>query len=785
MAQPADRFFDLLPVVVRAADAKQGNPLRDLLRVMGEQAAVLEDDIRQMYQNLFIETCEPWVIAYLGDLVGYRPVFVPPSAGSDDHGWARLMHPRSAVADRIALSRRKGTFTVLSDLVESASGWPARIEDDQGGALAVGVGVFRLPSWPATRVRPAYQPRLTQAFSLSVLDNDAPLFTPTISSAAGDNEGDSQGDRACPERLTVDMLADLNQYYGPGRSLCLFENGHPIPAGRIEVRHLDDWDADPVGEMIAVDPEMGRVMFPERYRPKHLTASYHYGFAAAIGGGEFPRALPDATPEMSFFRNGHLVGGGVPLLNELRTSASAISQWLRDHLASELLTVDAEDPAAVEALLTTELNKVMQFDSFPVSSLDPDLPLDDEMALLLTQDPRGPMRIRLNRLLLEAWFPDTVRRSFALVRVTATQDTPVIMDAIRELQNGPRPPLTLVLELADSGLYVEPLAIDLRPFHTLVLRASDGCRPTILVPERGADIDDLVISCGGGTKVVLDGLMIGRRAVRVTGNPMEVTVRQCTLVPGWALDEGCSPTAGTEASLVLSDIPLTQPWESEGWSDCPPELLVATCVHIDRSILGSIQVQRDEVDAEPARLELRHSILDATARDAWALAGPHGRAAHANLTVASSTIVGVVRTNAIELAEDSIFFGQVEAARRQVGCIRYSYVPPGSRTPRRFACQPDLAVLNATQAGTDPADAAARVEPRFMDPQLRYGRPDYARLDDISADPCANEILRGAEDESEMGVFHTLYHPQRLDNVRGALREFLPLGWTADITLMS
>ena len=48
-----------------------------------------------------------------------------------------------------------------------------------------------------------------------------------------------------------------------------------------------------------------------------------------------------------------------------------------------------------------------------------------------------------------------------------------------------------------------------------------------------------------------------------------------------------------------------------------------------------------------------------------------------------------------------------------------------------------------------------------------------------------NEILRGAEDESEMGVFHTLYHPQRLDNVRGALREFLPLGWTADITLMS
>ena len=44
----------------------------------------------------------------------------------------------------------------------------------------------------------------------------------------------------------------------------------------------------------------------------------------------------------------------------------------------------------------------------------------------------------------------------------------------------------------------------------------------------------------------------------------------------------------------------------------------------------------------------------------------------------------------IELAENSIFMGLVRVARRQIGCMRFCYVTPGSRTPRRYHCQPDL-----------------------------------------------------------------------------------------------
>ena len=40
-----------------------------------------------------------------------------------------------------------------------------------------------------------------------------------------------------------------------------------------------------------------------------------------------------------------------------------------------------------------------------------------------------------------------------------------------------------------------------------------------------------------------------------------------------------------------------------GWDDCPPELLVPTRIQIDRSITGTIVIQRDEVDAAPHDVE--------------------------------------------------------------------------------------------------------------------------------------------------------------------------------------
>ena len=74
---------------------------------------------------------------------------------------------------------------------------------------------------------------------------------------------------------------------------------------------------------------------------------------------------------------------------------------------------------------------------------------------------------------------------------------------------------------------------------------------------------------------------------------------------------------------------------------------------------------------------------------------------------------------------------------------------------------------------------AHRVEPRFG--SMRYGSPVYAQL---SLD-CAREIAAGASDESEMGAFHDLFQPQRLENLRVRLHEYVPASIDVDIVIAS
>src|SRR5919206_3571202 len=68
------RLYELLPVFYRMRDVERGEPLRALLQVIAEQVNVVEDDIARLYDNWFIETCQDWVVPYIADLIGYRPV---------------------------------------------------------------------------------------------------------------------------------------------------------------------------------------------------------------------------------------------------------------------------------------------------------------------------------------------------------------------------------------------------------------------------------------------------------------------------------------------------------------------------------------------------------------------------------------------------------------------------------------------------------------------------------------------------------------------------------------
>src|SRR4029077_5729042 len=91
-------------------------PLASLLAVIGEQIAVLREDLHQLYDDQFIETCAPWLTSYIGDLIGYRALNgISPQVSS----------PRADVGRTIAYRRRKGTPGILEALAHGVTGWNA------------------------------------------------------------------------------------------------------------------------------------------------------------------------------------------------------------------------------------------------------------------------------------------------------------------------------------------------------------------------------------------------------------------------------------------------------------------------------------------------------------------------------------------------------------------------------------------------------------------------------------------------------------------------------------
>jgi hypothetical protein len=367
-------------------------------------------------------------------------------------------------------------------------------------------------------------------------------------------------------------------------------------------------------------------------------------------------------------------------------------------------------------------------------------------------------------------------QAFTLYRIGENETYQRIAQALAQWQQDQ--PQHAVIEFAQSGVWVEPIGIVLADHQSLQLRAAERARPVLRLIDWQTDLPDaLTVTLGEGSRFTLDGVLVTGRPVQILGAgdregavPVcdgEVVIRHCTLVPGWGVDCDCEPRRPAEPSLEITN--------------------VRARVRIEHSIVGAIRIHEDEVRLDPIALCISDSIVDATSGERQAIAAPGASWAHVLLTIARCTVFGIVDVHAMPLGENCIFSGCVNVARRQIGCMRYCFVPVGCRTPRRHRCQPD-GVIAAVRARI-PDDAAKqaseiesetmRVEPQFN--AVRYGRPDYAQL----AFGCAVEIARGADDESEMGVFHDLYQPQREANLRTRLSEYTPAGTDVGIVFAS
>jgi hypothetical protein len=182
-------------------------------------------------------------------------------------------------------------------------------------------------------------------------------------------------------------------------------------------------------------------------------------------------------------------------------------------------------------------------------------------------------------------------------------------------------------------------------------------------------------------------------------------------------------------------------------------------ISIQRSIVGALRVE------EVVTASVADSVVDATSRTNVAYSASDGAGAGGALTLEGCTVVGKIHAGLLTLVSDSIVWaglasGDAWAAplvadRKQAGCVRFSYLPMASVTPRQFQC------LEQGEGAPQPVFYS-----------LRYGDPGYAKL----LPSTDNAIRQGADDGGEMGAFHFVLAPQRETDLRVRLQEYTPAG---------
>ncbi len=329
MSYDPDKLYNLLPAIHRIRDIEQGEPLRQLLQLITGQVGILEEDLDQLYDNQFVETCAPWVLPYIGDLIGYRSLH-PISPDQ--------LTPRGEVANTMGYRRWKGTAFVLEQLARDVTGWNARaveffqllgwtqfmnhlrltnyyapdlraweslerlgsafettahtidVRQVERGAgryniPQVGIFLWRLGAWrlhdsPAVRID-------DRRFLFNPSGANLQLFTRPQTEKSITHLAEPINVPAPISRRV--LKASLGNYYGNDFSLAI----DGVTIEQVAVCNLSDdsattWAHVPPNAFVAIDPVLGRIAFrdPPNETPRVM---FHYGFSAAMGGGEYER----------------------------------------------------------------------------------------------------------------------------------------------------------------------------------------------------------------------------------------------------------------------------------------------------------------------------------------------------------------------------------------------------------------------------------------------------------------------------------------------------------------
>ena len=723
------RVLDLLPVHVRARDEASGGLLAALAEAVGAELGLLESDIETLYASWFVETCPEWVVPYIADLVGVADL--PPDLAAAGAPVSR----RAIVANTVAYRRRKGTVAVIEEVARDATGWPARA-----------VEYFRLLA-ASSHVNHVRTDRPATAGLRTPPAAGGPLDLVRVPVAQGALD---------PLAHTADVrhIASGRGRYGIGNvGVYLFtdqvyEVGDPAltspdasgwaPAGpppgtdrsagwTVHPLGLDSPlyavpDPEPVIERLAAEPDL-----PVPMRPRRLLTLL--AAARALGSAA---GLPLAVRV-----DGEVLGPDRVRVHGLEDRAAGrpgdpafpeLSGWqvFADPVTGRLHPYLAGVPAAPERLETMHCYG---------GTADVGAGTYDRTA------------VHSDVLAADAYRGDPARGGPGCTaqRSVVTPDPPVpgatpLADELALAESAwaaPDSPAggTYVIAIGDSASYTGDLSVHVPASTRLVLVAAigvpdrDGRQVPGLYGSQGVRprlAGSLTVTGDGGGSLVLDGLVVQGDVLIGPGHLGSVAVSQCTI-------------AGT---LRVG---------STGGAADP-----GIAVRLVRSVCGPVRF-----GSAAAGLDVQDSVVDAVAfGPPGPPPGPAGPVAVSGaglaLGVTGSTIRGQVQARTLA-ASSAVLDGQVEVENRQTGCVRYSFVPPGSRVPRRYRCAP-----------ADGADAALRPVYASRSP----GSPWYAAL----APGCPVAIAGGGEGGAEMGVHHHLQRPARLAAASRLLAPYVPVG---------
>ena len=337
---------ELLPRFYWLRDAEARGALEALVAALAVEYEQLRDEVEGLYDDLFIETCAPEIVPYIGEGIGVTGLGPVRGPGVGDRAW---------VGRTIGFRRRKGTLAAAARAAAAATGWAVYVQEGsavtghtqsvvypepRSGRLADMVDTESLAApdapwstltrWasvagrPVTAGEPAarqpapragYPAPLTVAaaawrlepfpvvgrtpaaaaetggrgFRFNPAGVDAPLF------AAPRSEGDATLPPARAELPLPLTTASLREALRSARSPldAPVVVWRPADSGRREpfelaADDLADWRSAADAEAV-VDPVRGRLLF-RRPPPDDVQVDYAYGFSGALGGGPYGHA---------------------------------------------------------------------------------------------------------------------------------------------------------------------------------------------------------------------------------------------------------------------------------------------------------------------------------------------------------------------------------------------------------------------------------------------------------------------------------------------------------------